>query len=162
MPRIYIGIGSNIEAEKNIRIAVAALRQHYGDLLISTVYESAAVGFSGNNFLNLVIGCDTQEDVHQVAEKLHEIENAHGRDRSAPKFSSRTLDLDILLYDDLIIDEPGLQLPREEITENAFVLWPLAELAPDYKHPVLGTTLAELWAAYARDKQKIWPVEFQW
>ena len=97
MAQVYISIGSNIEADKHIRAAVDALREHYGELVISSVYESEAVGFEGDNFLNLVVGLQTDEDVHAVAGMLHKIEDENGRLRDGPRFSSRTVDLDLLM-----------------------------------------------------------------
>ena len=162
MTRIYISVGSNIDAEKNIRGAANALRDSFGSLLISSVYESEAVGFDGDNFLNLVIGADTDDNVYQVSKTLRAIEDRFGRERSGPKFSARTLDLDLLLYDDLIMHEDGIQIPRDEITKNAFVLWPLAELAPDECHPQSGECYAKLWQAYDKSKQQLTPVSFDW
>ena len=159
MSRIYISIGSNIEAEKHVRLAVAELRRHYGEALLSSVYESEAVGFDGDNFLNMVAGVDTDESVQVVSTVLHAIEDRHGRLRDGPRFSARTLDLDLLLYDDLITDEDGLQIPRDEITKNAFVLWPLAELDPDLRHPLTGLTMGELWQNYDRTSQRLWPLD---
>ncbi len=130
MARIYISLGSNIERDRHTRAGIDALRERFGELELSSVYESEAVGFEGDAFYNMVIACDTSEDVHTTNRALAEIEDAHGRERSGPRFSSRTLDLDLLLYDDLVLDENGLRLPREEILKNAFVLWPLAEIAP--------------------------------
>ena len=162
MARIYISIGSNIEAEKNIRGAVHVLCEQFGNLLISTVYESEAVGFEGDKFLNLVVAADTEDDVYEVSKALRQIEDQFGRERSGPKFSSRTLDLDLLLYDDLVINENGIQIPREEITINAFVLWPLAELAPEQCHPESGISYASLWSDYDKSRQQLVPIEFEW
>jgi len=159
MPRVYISIGSNIEAEKHVRLAVAELRRHYGGVMLSSVYESEAVGFEGDNFLNMVAGVDTDESVQRVSAVLHDIEDRHGRLRTGPRFSARTLDLDLLLYDDLIVNENGLQIPRDEITKNAFVLWPLAELDPTYRHPLSGQSMAQLWESYDKSSQALWPVE---
>jgi len=159
MPRVYISIGSNIEAVKHVRLAVAELRRHYGEVMLSSVYESEAVGFAGDNFLNMVAGVDTDESVQAVSAVLHEIEDRHGRLRDGPRFSARTLDLDLLLYDDLVVNENGLQIPRDEITKNAFVLWPLAELDPQCRHPLNGLSMAELWENYDKSSQALWPVE---
>jgi 2-amino-4-hydroxy-6-hydroxymethyldihydropteridine diphosphokinase len=120
------------------------------------------VGFEGDNFLNLVAGLDTDQEVHDVNRQLHAIEDAHGRQRNGPRFSPRTLDLDLLLYDDLILSEDKLQLPRDEITHNAFVLRPLADIAPDLRHPVTGQTMAELWQAFDQTSQRLWPIPFEW
>lgn len=161
MAKIYISLGSNIDRELNTREGVRALRQRFGELELSAVYESEAVGFEGDAFLNMVIACDTDEDVHVVNKALSEIEDNNGRDRSGPKFSSRTLDLDLLLYDDLVINEKGLVLPRDEILKNAFVLWPLAEIAPALIHPIAKQSYTALWQAFDKSKEKLKPIEFE-
>ena len=161
MARIYISIGSNIDAEKNIRLAVHALEKHYGKLILSSVYESEAIGFDGDNFLNLVAGLNTKEDVHTVAATLHQIEDDNGRDRSGPRFSARTVDLDLLLYDDLILQNEALDIPRDEITKNAFVLLPLEEIAPQLIHPLSGKTMCDHWLKFDKESQKLWSIEFQ-
>jgi len=160
MAKIYISIGSNIDAEKNIRLAVRALREHYGKLILSSVYESEAVGFDGDNFLNLVAALNTDEDVHTVAAQLRKIEDDNGRVRSGPRFSSRTVDLDLLLYDDLVLKEENLELPRDEITKNAFVLLPLDEIAPQLIHPLSGKTICDHWVNFDKKSQKLWLVDF--
>ncbi len=161
MAKIYISIGSNIDAENNIRIAIRALQDHYGKLILSSVYESEAVGFDGDNFLNLVVGIKTDEEVSAVATVLRKIEDDNGRDRSVPRFSPRTVDLDLLLYDDLILQNDILQIPRDEITKNAFVLLPLEEIAPQLIHPITGNTMCDHWMNFDRDSQKLWPIEFK-
>jgi 2-amino-4-hydroxy-6-hydroxymethyldihydropteridine diphosphokinase len=161
MARVFISIGSNIDRAASIRDGVKALRERFGAIDLSSVYESEAVGFAGDPFYNLVAAFDTDEPVAAVAGALRRIEDAHGRDRSGPRFSSRTLDLDLLLYDDLVL-EGELELPRGEITENAFVLWPLAELAPARRHPVAGETFAGLWGRFDKGRQPLWPVPFEW
>lgn len=160
MARIYISLGSNIEREAHTRAGIRALQQAFGELELSSVYESESVGFAGDAFYNMVIACDSHEDVHTTNKKLAEIEDANERDRSGPKFSSRTLDLDLLLYDDLVLSENNLTLPRDEILKNAFVLWPLAEIAPDLKHPVVNKTYAELWADFDRSRESLRPILF--
>ena len=159
MARVYLSLGSNIDAENNLRAGMHDLREKYGQLQVSTLYESEAVGFEGNNFINFVVGLDTDDDVHTTQENMSAIEEAHGRVRGSEKFSSRTLDIDILLYDDLIINENGLSLPRDEIEKYAFVLQPLAELAPDLKHPVSGKSYEELWEAFDKSSANQWVVE---
>ncbi len=161
MARIYISLGSNIEREAHTRAGIIALQQAFGELELSSVYESEAVGFVGDAFYNMIIACDSSDDVHTTNKKLAEIEDSNGRDRSGPKFSSRTLDLDLLLYDDLVLSENGLTLPRDEILKNAFVLWPLAEIAPGLTHPVVKKTYAELWQLFDKTKENIAPIEFQ-
>lgn len=161
MAKIYISIGSNIDAEKNIRLAIRALQDHYGKLILSSVYESEAVGFDGDNFLNLVAGLNTEEDVYTVAATLRKIEDENGRDRSGPRFSSRIVDLDLLLYDNLIIKEDNLEVPRDEITKNAFVLLPLEEIAPQLIHPVSGKTMCDHWISFNKESQKLWAINFK-
>ncbi len=159
MARIYVSIGSNIERDKHIRAALTALRARFGALTVSTVYQTRSVGFEGEDFYNLVAGFDSDDTVHAVVATLHAIEAAHGRLRNGGKFASRTLDIDLLLYDDLVLNEVGLQLPRGEIARYAFVLGPLAEIAGDVRHPVLGRRFAELWSSLAADKADLRPVQ---
>ena len=159
MVKIYISLGSNIDRERNTREGIRALRDRFGELELSSVYESEAVGFEGDAFYNMVIACEVSEDVHSANRALAEIEDAHGRDRSAGKFSSRSLDLDLLLYDDLILEEEGLHLPRKEILEYAFVLKPLAEIAGEMKHPVTGFSFSATWDQFDPTAQPMWPIK---
>jgi 2-amino-4-hydroxy-6-hydroxymethyldihydropteridine diphosphokinase len=162
MTQVYVSVGSNIDREANVRSGIAALRRYYGELCLSSVYESRSVGFEGDNFYNLVVGFQTDQEVDIVASSLRTIEAEHGRVRGGPRFSPRTLDLDLLLYDDLVQHAPGLDIPRDEITHNAFVLWPLVEIAPKACHPVLHQTYAELWQAFDKTKQSLWVIDFPW
>lgn len=162
MTRVYLSLGSNIERERHITAGLDELADQFGDLIISSVFESEAVGFSGSNFYNLAVGLDTQMTIAELSDTLKAIETRYGRKRQGPKFSSRTLDIDILSYDDFVGEQAGVKLPRGEITKNAFVLWPLAEIAPDEKHPVLGESYADIWAAYDKSKQALWRVDFCW
>lgn len=161
MARVYVSIGSNIDRERHVLAALDALADALGALTVSSVYESEAVGFCGDNFLNLVVGFDSGRSVSELYHLLRQIEADNGRIRHGAKHLSRTLDLDLLLYDDLVCDQPT-QLPREEIVNNAFVLWPLAEIAPKRKHPLNGLTFAQLWEAFDKKSQRLWPVPFQW
>lgn len=158
MARVYISVGTNIEREKHLRSSLRALRVHFGRLFLSSVYESQAVGFEGAPFYNLVVGFDTERDPQRVNRILREIERDHGRDRSQPKFSARSLDLDLLLYDDLVVHEPALKLPRDEILEYAFVLQPLAEIAGERRHPLNGRRFRDLWAEFDPSEQPLWRV----
>lgn len=162
MARVYVGIGSNIDRERHIRAGVTELGAAYGRLILSTVYESAAVGFTGADFFNLVAGFDTNADLREVARRLREIEDRHGRSRGGPRLASRTLDIDLLLYDDLVSEEPGLLLPRADIARNAFVLRPLSEIAPDGVHPLLGRSYRDLWEGFDGRRQPLRPVRFDW
>ena len=158
MATIFISIGSNINAHENIRLALDDLDDLFSHIENSTYYESEAVGFDGDNFINLVTKAETDLDIPTVNERLHAIEDQHGRDRSGPRFSSRTLDLDLLLYDDEIYENGKLHLPRDEILTNAFVLWPLAELAPNRLHPIEQKSYAELWEQFDKKSQTLWPI----
>lgn len=162
MTRVYLSLGSNIRRHLHITAALDALAREFGELAISTVYESEAVGFAGSDFFNLVVGVDTELGIAELSNCLKAIEDANGRNRSGPKFSPRTLDIDILTYGNFVGTEAGVKLPREEITQNAFVLLPLTELAPDAHHPVLGQSYIALWNAYDKTRQQLWPVKFVW
>lgn len=158
MTRIYISVGSNTNRDYYIRMAVQELTAAFGELKLSSVYESEAVGFRGDAFYNMVIGANTELSVAECVSVFKAIEDKYGRVRGGEKFCGRTLDLDLLTYDQLICAEP-VELPRAEIVENAFVLWPFAEIAPDLLHPVLQKSYSLLWQEYAKS-QKIWPVPF--
>ena len=161
--RVYVSLGSNVDREAKIYLAVTALRDQFGEVELSPVYDSEAVGFEGSNFLNLVAGVDTGLEVESVVGVFRAIEEQLGRDRSLPKFASRPIDLDILTYDDLIVDVPGIRIPRPEILENAFVLKPLQDIAPHDLHPESGESYAKLWQRMAPNAPRldIYPMRFQ-
>ena len=159
MHSIYISVGSNIDPRNHVERALSDLEDCFGVLRQSALYESQAIGFEGDNFLNLVVQALTDKTIDEVVDCLHAIEARHGRDRSGPKFSSRSLDLDLLLYDDVVCRRNKIHVPREEILVNAFVLWPLAEIAPDLIHPTERQSMAQLWRQFNKEKQKIWRVE---
>ncbi|MFO7602429.1 MAG: 2-amino-4-hydroxy-6-hydroxymethyldihydropteridine diphosphokinase [Gammaproteobacteria bacterium] len=148
LQRAYISIGSNIEPQRHIRLAVQALRETFGALDISPVYESEAVGFEGDKFYNLVVGLATDMSVGEVNGCLHAIEDRYGRERQGPRFSSRSIDLDLLLYNDLKGIYDGVLLPREEVPHHAHVLCPLADLIPTAVHPVLNKSYQQLWQEF--------------
>lgn len=160
--RVYLSLGSNIEREKNILACLDALAEHFGELIISPVYESESVGFEGDNFYNLVVGIDSALSVGELAVIMRDIETANKRSRAGPKFGPRTLDIDILTCGELsgLID--GVALPRDEVTENAFVLLPLVDIAPDEKHPVSGKSYRDIAANFTGSKQKLWRIDFNW
>lgn len=158
MAQIFISIGSNINKEHYIKAALAILPQHFDNVIYSSIFESESVGFEGNNFYNLVAAATTNLPLEEVCARLKQIERDHGRTPADKKFSPRTLDLDLLFFDEVICDTPA-QLPRDEITKNAFVLWPLAEIASDFIHPTVNLSIGELWRNYNKNKQKLWKVE---
>ena len=157
--RIYISLGSNIEPERYIKAALSELSYHFNNLLCSSVFESESVGFDGSNFLNMVVAADTDLSIADVIAVFKKIEQAHGRIPGAKKFSARSLDLDLLLYDDVVTQAP-IELPRAEVLTNAFVLWPLAEIAPKLQHPVVGQAYQSLWDDYDKSQQKLWIIPF--
>lgn len=165
MAQIYISLGSNIEREHNVGQGLISLAKAFeipfSQLSLSSLFECEAIGFDGPIFYNMVIGIECEQSVEQVAIMLRDIEFLHGRDHNAKKFSPRTLDLDLLLYDDLIIDQPA-QLPRDEITKNAFVLWPLSQIAPKLNHPILKQNYQALWQDYDKSSQSLNIVENCW
>jgi len=158
---VYISIGSNIDRERYMRASLDALAGWFGEIEVSPVYESEAVGFDGSPFLNLVVGIKTHLSVGELSKHFKQLEAENGRRRDAPKFSARTLDLDILTYGEAVGRMDGVELPRGEILRNAFVLRPLADIAPNVKHPVCRKRYFELWQAY-NTGQKLWPVDFNW
>lgn len=162
MARVYVSIGSNIDREANIRAGVGALRERHENVVLSSVYDTEPVGFDGANFYNLVAGFDTAADVHNLARYLRGVEENCGRARSNTRFAPRTLDIDLLLYDDLVLEVEGLKLPRDEILKYAFVLGPLAEIAARERHPVLGTSFEELWQAFDAAYRPLRRVDFLW
>ncbi len=155
MATVFVGIGSNINPEEHIRKGMQRLVAEFSDCSFSNLYESESVGFAGDNFINLVAKFTTSLTVAEVVKILGNIEDESGRTRHGPKFSARTLDIDLLLYDDQICTKP-VQLPRDEITKNAFVLLPLSELAADLIHPILKQSYSKLWKSYPKHKQKLW------
>jgi 2-amino-4-hydroxy-6-hydroxymethyldihydropteridine diphosphokinase len=156
--RAWLSLGSNLDPQRQIPAALEALRERFAELVVSPIYESEPVGFSGGNFHNLVVGIETRLPALELVRQLRQIETDHGRTRGAEKFSSRTLDIDLLTYGDRIIDEEGVQVPRDEILRYAFVLLPLSEVAPHERHPVTGQTYGELWAEFEASDQPLWRI----
>lgn len=148
MAKAYLSLGSNLEPERHLDAAVKALRETFGEVVLSDWVRTAAIGFDGPDFVNGAAVIETDWDVYRLNDWLHALEDAHGRRRDVPRFSSRTLDIDIVFYDDLILDGPGnLRIPRPEL-KHAFVLQPLAQIAPDFVNPQTGKTLAEAWREF--------------
>ncbi|MDZ7785233.1 MAG: 2-amino-4-hydroxy-6-hydroxymethyldihydropteridine diphosphokinase [Halioglobus sp.] len=162
MATVYLGLGSNIEREHHINVGLDALDRLFGEPELSPVYDSPAIGFAGEPFLNLVARVRTTVPVTELAATLRHVETLHGRLADAPRYSPRQLDIDILTYDDLVGRFGHVTLPREEILHNAFVLRPLAELAPDGRHPVSGRRYADLWREFDAGSQPLERVHFRW
>jgi 2-amino-4-hydroxy-6-hydroxymethyldihydropteridine diphosphokinase len=158
---VFIAAGSNVEAYRNLASALSELEREFGALTVSHAYRNAAVGFGGPDFINLVAGFRTRLGVREVVERLRHIETLCGRARSAPKWASRPMDLDILLYGELVCDEPGLKLPRPDLLRRAYMLGPLAEIAPAFRHPTANTSIGELWARFDRASHPLHRVELE-
>jgi 2-amino-4-hydroxy-6-hydroxymethyldihydropteridine diphosphokinase len=157
MARVYLSLGSNREPQRYLVAAIAALRERFGEITVSPAYRSKAVGFAGADFVNLAVGLDTDLSPSALNDWLHALEDRHDRRRDVPRYSDRTLDLDIVFYDALITQGSGhLQIPREEL-KHAFVLRPIADIAPDFRHPVSGLSMAELWAAFPPGSEPLLP-----
>ncbi|MES1929828.1 2-amino-4-hydroxy-6-hydroxymethyldihydropteridine pyrophosphokinase [Salinisphaera dokdonensis CL-ES53] len=147
MSEVFVGIGSNVSPHAHVRLALDLLERTFGALRLSPIYRCPPVGFEGADFLNLVAAFDTVSDLDTVHIQLRDIEAACGRDRTVRR-TSRTMDIDLLLFGDRIQDDETLCLPRADILEYPFVLRPLAELAPEARHPTVERTYQELWAAF--------------
>jgi 2-amino-4-hydroxy-6-hydroxymethyldihydropteridine diphosphokinase len=145
MSTAWLGLGSNVNAENNIRAGISALEERFSDVSLSPAYASTAVGFEGDDFINLVARVETDLQPAELREYLRDLEDRYGRQRNVPKFSDRSLDIDILLYGDLVLLSPILEIPRAEILKFAHVLKPLADLDPDILHPSELRSLAEIW-----------------
>jgi 2-amino-4-hydroxy-6-hydroxymethyldihydropteridine diphosphokinase len=154
-------VGSNVDKEKHTKAGLQGMYQAFGELTLSTVFESESVGFEGNNFYNLVIKANTKLSIAKVCLVLKQIEQDNKRQRVEQKFAPRTLDLDLLLYDQQVTTQP-IELPRPEVLYNAFVLKPMAEIASDETHPIVKKSYANLWQEYDKSQQKLWAIKFDW
>ena len=152
---VYIGAGSNIEPARHLRMAIAGLRERFGPVSLSGIYRNPAEGFEGDDFLNLVIRITTLDSPRAIIDTIELLHERSGRVRGSNPFSSRTLDLDLLMYGDRVIDEGKVKIPREDITEYAFVLGPMAEMSPSLEHPVTGQTMAEMWRSFEGDRSRL-------
>jgi len=158
--RVYVAAGSNVDAERNLALAARELRRTFGVVRFSPAYRNVAVGFEGPDFINWVAGFETTRPVRAVIDELQRIEGLCGRTRDAPKWAPRSMDLDILLFGALQCDEPGLVLPRPDLLKRPYMLGPMADIAPQLRHPVLGATMAELWQRFDRAAHPMQVVPF--
>ncbi|HET6804370.1 MAG TPA: 2-amino-4-hydroxy-6-hydroxymethyldihydropteridine diphosphokinase [Frateuria sp.] len=155
MGHAYLSLGSNLEPRRHLRAALGELHARFGAIAVSPAYRSRAVGFEGNDFINLAVALETELEPGPLNDWLHALEDRHGRRRDVPRYSDRTLDVDIVLYDQRVLDGPGhLQIPRKEL-RHAFVLRPLADIAPQLRHPLDGRSMAELWAAFPQESEPL-------
>lgn len=157
MATVYVGLGSNIEPEENLKLGIAELRRRYGEVDVSAVYRSAAVGFEGGDFLNLVGRFESESEPAEICQAIAAIHKLVGRDRRGGKWESRPLDIDLLLYNDRVMDVP--RVPRGDVLEYSFVLRPLAELAPDLRHPETGRTMLEHWQEFDASRHPLEAVD---
>ena len=159
MASVYLSLGSNIAAEENLRLGVRELRYAYGKLQVSNVYRSEAVGFDGPDFLNLVAVFESDDSPESINERIEAIHGKAGRKRGSERYASRPLDIDLLLYGNLVTDTGGLRLPRPDVLEYSFVLGPLAEVAPLLRHPETDRTIAEHWAEFDKNRHPVTRVD---
>ena len=151
MSKAWLGLGSNVNAEANIQAGIDELNQQFSNVSLSPVYSSTSVGFDGDDFINLVARVETDLSPMGLRDFLRDLEDRHGRKRDVPKFSDRSLDIDILLYDDLVLLSPVLEIPRAEIMKFSHVLKPLADLDPDLTHPAELRSMLEIWETSGLD-----------
>ncbi|MFT7531260.1 MAG: 2-amino-4-hydroxy-6-hydroxymethyldihydropteridine diphosphokinase [Gammaproteobacteria bacterium] len=154
--QVALGIGSNLNRRRHIQHAISRLRTGFGELLLSPVYRSPAAGFDGPEFFNLVCVLHTNLAVFDLQSSLKQIEHLEGRVRGSHRSLSRTLDIDILFYGDANLRQQGLDIPRAEILEYAFVLRPLSDLLPDQEHPLERKSYLALWRKLAVNKPQLW------
>jgi 2-amino-4-hydroxy-6-hydroxymethyldihydropteridine diphosphokinase len=163
VPRVLVAAGSNVEPEKNLTRAAAAMRREFVGVRFSPGYRNAAVGFSGDDFINVVAVFDTTLALADVLRRLHAIEAECGRPRAAPKWAPRSMDLDMLLYGDTVCDAPDLKLPRPDLLKRPYMLGPAADVAPEMMHPTAGATIGELWQRFDRKMHPMqrleWPFD---
>jgi 2-amino-4-hydroxy-6-hydroxymethyldihydropteridine diphosphokinase len=155
MAKVYLGIGSNVDPIDHLRLGIHELARRFGILELSNLYENEAVGFDGDKFINVVVGLDSDASPLEIHAGIEEIHALADRQRGESRFAPRTLDIDLLLYDDLVLNQPPIIVPRSDVLKFSFVLGPLAEIAPDLRHPTTGRLIAEHWAEYDKDSHPL-------
>jgi 2-amino-4-hydroxy-6-hydroxymethyldihydropteridine diphosphokinase len=161
MSHVYVAIGSNIDPEENISKAARELKRLFPNARFSSWYRNRAVGFEGDDFVNGVVGFETDLPLREVIEHLHAVEALCGRPRNAPRWAPRAMDLDVLLYDNVVCSEPTMTLPRPDLLKRPYMLGPLAEIAPDVVHPTAGLTIGELWKRFDRNAHAMTRIDFE-
>jgi 2-amino-4-hydroxy-6-hydroxymethyldihydropteridine diphosphokinase len=148
MAVVYLGLGSNAAPEDNLALAAREMRRRFKLREFSSVYRSKSLGFDGDDFFNAVACLETDKTPLELCNELEEIHDLAKRERDSDRFSSRTLDIDLLLYGQQVITEAPIRVPRSDVLEYSFVLRPLAEIAPDLVHPVTGNTISSHWSKF--------------
>lgn len=161
MATVFLGLGSNVSPVQNLKLAIRELQSRFGELQLSPVYQNKAVGFDGADFMNLVVRLESDKSPQAICTEIELIHNLSGRVRESDKWESRPLDIDLLLYNDLVLDEKPVRVPREDVLRYSFVLRPLAELAPGLRHPVSGMTMQQHWQEFDADSHPLAPVNIE-
>jgi 2-amino-4-hydroxy-6-hydroxymethyldihydropteridine diphosphokinase len=149
--RVFVAAGSNVEPEAHLARACAEIADSWRDSTFSRAYRNKAVGFDGPDFINLVVGFSTAQPLAMVIARLRAIETRCGRPRYAPKWASRSMDLDVLLFGDVVEQTDEYTLPRPDLLKRPYMLGPMAEIAPDVVHPTERRKIGDLWEHFARD-----------
>jgi 2-amino-4-hydroxy-6-hydroxymethyldihydropteridine diphosphokinase len=158
MKDVYVAAGSNVEPEKNLARACQEIANTWPGVRFSQAYRNRSVGFEGPDFINMVLGFRTDDSIESVLARLRDIEILCGRPRNAPKWASRTIDLDVLLFGDRVEKTADYTLPRPDLLKRPYMLGPMAEIASGVKHPLAGITIGELWQEFDRDAHSMSPV----
>ena len=145
---VFLSLGSNIDPKENLKYACRELEKAFGNIQISSVFRNKPIGFEGNDFLNMVVKVKSSFNPNEMLDFLGRVESATGRNIGAGAFDSRSLDIDMVLYGDLVHPEKPFKIPRNDIELYSFVLCPLAEIDPDGIHPVTGKTFKDLWEGF--------------
>ena len=161
MTEVFFGIGSNINPEENITLAVREIKNIFDDVIVSPVYKNKSVGFEGSDFLNLVVSCSTKLSVYEVNDFIEQVHNLSGRERQSNKYLSRTLDIDLLMFGDNIIEDDKIHIPRDDILKYTFVLRPLVDIAPESIHPITQSSFLDHWERMDKSENPLIPVEIK-
>lgn len=159
MTPVYVAAGSNVEPEANLARACREIALTWPDAIFSHAYRNKAVGFDGPDFINMVLGFHSGDSIGQVLVRLRDVEVLCGRARNSPKWASRAMDLDVLLFGERVEKTDDYTLPRPDLLKRPYMLGPLAEIAPSVVHPTAHKTIAQLWQEFDRDSHTMIPVD---